>query len=170
MALLRQLVIILDNIAEWSGRVLAWLALAMALGTTSIVVLRYGFSLGAIGAQELITYLHGCFFMLGASYTLRHDTHVRVDVLYRRMSERNRAWINASGGVVFLLPFCAVLLFGSWHFVTESWLVRESSPEAGGIPAVFLLKSLIPAMAVLLTLQAISEILRHTLFLTEQRR
>jgi len=170
MASLQQLVTVLDSLAEHTGRALAGLALLMALATTTIVVLRYGFSLGAIAAQEAVTYMHGCFFMLGASYALKHDAHVRVDILYRRLNTRHRAWVNAVGGVIFLLPFCATVGLGSWQFVSESWLVHESSPEAGGIRAVFLLKSLIPAMAILLVLQGLAEILRSALVLTTASR
>jgi len=165
MAALRRLIDGLDRLAEYTGRGLCFFALCMAIGTALIVVLRYGFSIGSIAAQESIVYLHGCLFMLGAAYTLKHDAHVRVDVFYRGFNLRQRAWVNAIGGIVFLLPLCGLLLVGSWQFVSESWLVRESSPESDGIAAVYLLKSLIPAMAVLLLLQGIAEILRSTLIL-----
>jgi TRAP-type mannitol/chloroaromatic compound transport system permease small subunit len=165
MAALRRLITGLDALAEYTGRVLCFFALCMAVGTALIVVLRYGFSIGSIAAQEAIVYLHGCLFMLGAAYTFKHDGHVRVDVFYRRFNARQRAWVNAVGGIVFLLPLCGLLLAGSWQFVSESWLVRESSPEADGIAAVYLLKSLIPLMALLLLLQGIAELARNALVL-----
>lgn len=157
----------LDAFTDRCGRLLAWLALAMALLTAFIVVKRYGFNSGSILAQESVTYMHGTLFMLGAAYALKSGAHVRVDIFYRDMSQRSRAWVNSLGGIVFLMPLCAFILFSSWNYVSESWIIRESSPEPGGIPAVFLLKSLIPLMAINLFLQGLAETLRSALVLVE---
>ncbi|MBN7797236.1 TRAP transporter small permease subunit [Parahaliea mediterranea] len=162
MSPLRPIIRAIDNFTDYSGRALAWLAVAMALLTTLVVLLRYGLNMGSIAAQEAITYMHGTLFTLGAAYTLRHDGHVRVDIFYRRFTPRTRAWINSLGGIVFLLPLCVFLCGVSWNYVAESWSIRESSPEPGGIPAVFLLKSLLPLMAATLFLQALAETLRNT--------
>ncbi len=161
MPLLHLTVRYIDNFTEACGRLLAWLVLAMALLTAAVVVLRYGFNTGSIMAQETVTYLHGCLFMLGAGYTLKHDGHVRVDIFYRNLGARSQAWVNCLGGVVFLLPLCVFMLLISWDYVAASWLIRESSPEPGGIPAVFLLKTLLPLLAVNLLLQGLAEILRN---------
>jgi TRAP-type mannitol/chloroaromatic compound transport system permease small subunit len=168
MPVLRAWVHYIDRFTDRSGRLLAWLALAMALVTTVVVVQRYGFNVGSIAAQEAVTYMHGCLFMLGAAYALKTDSHVRVDIFYRNFSPRTRAWINSLGGIVFLLPLCAFIGFASWNYVSESWLIRETSPEPGGIPAVFLLKSLIPLMAFNLFLQGLAETLRNALLLVEE--
>ena len=96
------------------------------------------------------------------------DGHVRVDILYQNFSTRTRAWVNSIGGIVFLLPLCVFIFGVSWNYVIESWAIRESSPEPGGIPAVFLLKSLLPLMALNLLLQGVSEILRNALILVEE--
>lgn len=149
-------------------RTVGWAPLIMALLTVIIVLLRYGFGVGAIMAQEGVLYLHSALFMLGASCTLAADEHVRVDVLYRAFSDRQRAWVNAIGHTVFTLPLCMVIALGSLGYVSESWQILESSPEPGGIPAVFLLKSLIPAMAALLALQALTEIARALQKLTAE--
>ncbi|GAB3283886.1 TRAP transporter small permease subunit [Parahaliea aestuarii] len=154
------LVAAIDRFTEASGRLLAWLAVAMALLTALVVVLRYGFNIGSIAAQEAITYIHGTLFTLGAAYTLKRDGHVRVDIFYRRFSARAQAWVNGVGSIVFLLPLCAFIFCISWNYVAESWAIRESSPEPGGIPAVFLLKSLLPLMAATLFLQGLAETLR----------
>ncbi len=167
MPRLQALVQTIDAFTSGTGRALSWLVLAMALLTAAVVVLRYGLNIGSIAMQEAITYLHGTLFMLGAAYTLRYDGHVRVDIFYRRFSPRTRAWINALGGLVFLLPLCAFIGGISWHYVTESWAIRETSPEPGGIPAVFLLKTLLPLMAAQLFLQGLAETLRNALFLIE---
>ena len=158
----------IDAFTERCGRILAWLGLGMALLTTLIVVLRYGFNIGSIGAQETVVYLHGCLFMLGVAFTLRHDSHVRVDIFYRRFGPRARAWVDSLGAVVFLLPLCCFIFFISWSYVAESWQIRESSPEAGGLPAVFLLKTLLLLMAANLFLQGVAELLRNALTLIRE--
>lgn len=168
MSVLRACVQNIDTFTDRCGRLLAWLALAMALLTALIVILRYGFNIGSILAQEGVTYMHGTLFMLGAAYTLKHDDHVRVDIFYRNFSPRGRAWVNSLGGIVFLMPLCAFIFFASWDYVVESWSIRESSAEAGGIPAVFLLKSLIPLLALNLFLQGLAETLRNALVLVEE--
>jgi TRAP-type mannitol/chloroaromatic compound transport system permease small subunit len=157
----------IDAFTEFSGRILAWLCLAMAAVTTAIVLMRYGFNVGSIAAQEAVTYMHGSLFMLGAAYTLKVGGQVRVDIFYQHFSVRTKAWIDSLGGIIFLLPLCAFILGISWNYVTESWAILESSPEPGGIPAVFLLKSLIPLMALNLFCQGLAEVVRSALVLVE---
>lgn len=165
VALLRPLVHSIDRFMALSGRVLAWCAVAMALVTTAVVVLRYGFSTGAIVLQESITYLHGCLFMLGVAYALSCGAHVRVDIFYRDFSERRKAWVNALGGIVFVLPLCAVIVAVSWGYVGDAWAVKETSPEPGGIPFLYLLKTLLPLMAINLAVAACADILRNAALL-----
>jgi TRAP-type mannitol/chloroaromatic compound transport system permease small subunit len=157
----------IDTFTEYCGRLLAWLALGMAALTTLIVVLRYGFSIGSISIQESVIYMHGSLFLLGAAYALKVGAHVRVDIFYRNFSTRTRAWVDSLGGIVFLIPLCAFILISSWNFVSESWAMRETSAEPGGIPAVFLLKSLVPMMAITLALQGVAEVFRNALILIE---
>ena len=140
----------------------------MVLITVAVVILRYGFGLGSIALQESVTYLHGLLFMLGASVALRRNGHVRVDVFYRRFQPRTRAIIDLGGTLIFLVPFCFFALIWSYDYVLASWHVLEGSADAGGIKGVFLLKSLIPAMALLLLVQALAEILRCALTLSGQ--
>ncbi len=160
MGLTNTLIALIDRFTDATGRLLAWLVLAMALVTSVVVVMRYGFNAGSIAAQESVTYMHACLFMLGAAYALKHGAHVRVDIFYRKFSPRGQAWVNALGGVIFLLPLCLFITGASWNFVTESWAIHEISSEPGGLPYVYLLKSLIPAMALNLLLQGIAETLR----------
>ncbi|EAW32625.1 TRAP-type mannitol/chloroaromatic compound transport system, small permease component [marine gamma proteobacterium HTCC2143] len=155
----------IDRFSDVTGRILAWLCLLLMLLSCSVVFIRYGLGAGSIALQESVTYLHGTIFMLGAAYTLRHDGHVRVDIFYRNMSARSKAWVNCGGGIIFLLPLCVYFFISSWGFVQQSWEFREISSEPGGIPAVFLLKTLIPLMAVNLGLQAFAETLRNLLIL-----
>jgi len=168
MTTIRTIIHLIDAITEHSGRLILWLSLIMMLLVSLIVVLRYVFQIGSVGLQELVVYLHGSAFMLGAAYTLKRGGHVRVDIFYRNYSPRGQAWINSLGGIVFLLPLCAYIGLISVEFVAQSWQIREVSPEPGGIPAVFLLKTLIPLMAINLGLQATAEILRNALVLTTQ--
>jgi len=167
MPLLRAFVQIVDAFTDLCGRLLSWLVLFMAVLTTCVVVLRYGFDIGSIATQETVTYMHGSVFLLGAAYALKKGAHVRVDIFYRYFSVRTRAWVDSLGGIVFLLPLCVFILASSWGYVSESWGMRESSAEPGGIPAVFLLKTLIPLMAINLALQGMAEVLRNALVLVE---
>ena len=157
---------LLDAISLLSERVLTWLILGVMLFTCAVVVLRYVFGYSdVIFYQELVIYLHASAFMLAAAWTLKGDAHVRVDVLYRSMSERAQAWINIIGSLLFLLPVSCFLLITSFEFANNSWVVREISAEAGGIPAVFLLKSVIPVASLLLLLQGLAEVIRNSLVL-----
>ena len=153
----------LDGFAELTGRAVSWLTLAMVLATLAVVILRYLFDIGSIALQESITYLHAVVFMLGAAYTLKHDAHVRVDIFYQQRSPRTRAWINLLGTLLLLLPVCLLIFLGSLGYVTSSWSILEGSREAGGLDGVFLLKSVIPLMAVLLLLQGGAHALRSWL-------
>ena len=150
----------IDAIIEITGRTVAWLSLGMVVITCTVVVLRYGFDTGAIALQESVTYMHALVFMIGLSYALKHDRHVRVDLLFSRLSERNRQRINLIGHLGLLLPICLVITMESFDYVMRSWAISEGSPEAGGIPGVYLLKTLIPLSALLLSMQAVSEVLR----------
>ncbi|MEM6300711.1 MAG: TRAP transporter small permease subunit [Pseudomonadota bacterium] len=151
----------IDSFILKSGQWLAWFSLAMALLTSTVVVLRYGFAMGSIALQETITYLHGALFMLGVAYALKVGAHVRVDIFYRSFSPRTKAWVDALGGIVFLLPLCGLVLISSFGYVQESWRIREVSPEPGGIPYLYLLKTLLPLMAVNLSLAAVADVLRN---------
>jgi TRAP-type mannitol/chloroaromatic compound transport system permease small subunit len=104
--------------------------------------------------------MHSVVFLLGAAYTLKADEHVRVDIFYRGMSVRRRALVDLAGTVLFLLPLCAFLLVESWQYVSVSWRIAERSREAGGLPMLYLLKAVIPLMAVLLALQGVALALR----------
>jgi len=158
----------LERFSELTGAVVAWLTVVMVLGTFVIVVLRYAFDLGWIAMQESITWMHAAVFMLGAAYTLKRDEHVRVDIFYRGMTASRQAWVNLLGTAVFLLPLALFLAVSSWDYVTTSWAIREASREAGGLPYPFvpIMKSLIPATAGLLILQALANVIDAILVLT----
>lgn len=146
----------LDAFSDWTGRAVSWLTLGMVLVTFLVVVLRYAFDLGWIAVQESVSYMHGLVFMLGAAYTLRHDGHVRVDIFYGKFSDRGRRLVDLFGALLLLVPTCAFIAWTSWGYVGSSWAVYEGSPEAGGLPGLFLLKSLLLIMPVLMLLQALA--------------
>jgi TRAP-type mannitol/chloroaromatic compound transport system permease small subunit len=130
-----------------------------------VVVLRYGFDAGSIALQESVTYMHAMLFMLGAAYTLQLNGHVRVDIFYQRFGPRGRAWVDLLGTLFLLIPVCLYILTSSWGYVTESWAVNEGSREAGGLPYVYWLKTLLVAMPLLLLLQGVAWLLRSGLLL-----
>lgn len=143
------------RLVDAAGRAVAWLTLAMTLLTFGIVILRYGFNEGWIGLQESVTYLHAAVFMIAAAWALQTDDHVRVDIIYRERSPRYRAAVNLAGTLLFLVPFSIMLLAIGWDYVAASWATHEASREAGGLPFVWLLKTLILAMPALLLLQSV---------------
>lgn len=152
---------VVRRIGEWA----TWLSLAMVLVTFTVVVLRYAFDIGSIALQESVTYMHSVLFMLGIAYTLGRNGHVRVDILYERLSRRARARVDLIGTLLLLIPVCVLIIWLGWTYVAESWRVQEASREAGGIPAVYLLKTLILIMPILLLAQGLSNALRNGLFL-----
>lgn len=129
--------------------------------------MRYVFKIGSIPLQEAVIYLHGFLFMLTAGYTLAKDEHVRVDVFYARLSRNQKYWVNITGSLLFLLPLCWFVFVYSLDYVLVSWRVMESSPESGGLPYLFLLKSLILAMPTLLGLQGLHLLLSSIIGLAE---
>ena len=150
----------IEAFIDWSGRTVSWLTLLMVIVTFIVVVLRYIFDIGWIGLQESITYLHAMVFLIGAAWAMQQQAHVRVDIFYSRFSAKTRAWIDLLGSLVFLLPVTMFVAWISWEYISDSWAVLEGSREAGGLPAVFLLKSLIPVLALMLVLQAFVQIYR----------
>jgi TRAP-type mannitol/chloroaromatic compound transport system permease small subunit len=150
----------IERFIEWTGRAVSWLTLFMVLTTFLVVVLRYLFDTGLIAIQESISYMHAAVFLIGAAYTLKQNAHVRVDIFYSRFGPEARAWVDLCGALFMLMPFMFFIGWMSWEYVISSWDVLEGSREAGGLPGVFLLKSLILVMAALLMLQACAQVIR----------
>lgn len=169
MGTLEKLYIWIDLFNNRLGRIISWVAILMILAQFLIVVMRYVFSLGFIWMQESVLYMHAILFMLGASYTLLHEGHVRVDIYYREMSKRGKAVTDLIGALVFLLPVCGLLWWWSWPYVEQSWAIGEGSRETSGLQAVFLLKTVILAFAGLLALQGVSMVIRSFLTLSGHR-
>lgn len=168
---------VIDRLNERIGRVIYWLTLAMVgvgsynalvrslsgwvqidpetagwFDTVRIFIGEIALKLSSNMFIELQWYLFSLVFLLGAAYTLKHNAHVRVDVLYTRLSARGKAWINVLGTILFLIPFCILMLWASWPVVEDSWARLEGSSDPGGLPRYPLLTA-IPLTFILLIVQ-----------------
>ena len=150
------------------GKFFSWSLLLMVILTFVIVILRYLFNLGFIWMQELVRYLYAAVFMLCAAYTLAKDEHVRVDIFYSKLKDRHKILINVIGALIFLIPVCVCILYYSFTYVINSWAQLEGSLEERGLHAVYLLKTLIWAFAVMLILQSIYVISQGSLKLIKK--
>ena len=146
----------IDQMNRAIASVVRWLALIMVLVQFCIVIGRYVFGYNSIAAQESVLYMHATLFMLGAGFTLLVDKHVRVDVFYAKVSDAARRRIDIFGHIFLLIPSMTALLYWSWPSVRNSWKILEGPISVGGIEAVFLLKTLIPAFCILILLQSLS--------------
>ena len=152
----------LETVSEYSGRAVAWLAVALVLLVSYNVGMRYLFhSAQSVAPQELEWHLFALLFLLAAAYTFKYDEHVRVDILYQRLGARGRAWVDFIGGVAVALPFCLLIMVSSWPFVSNAFVMGEGSPDPGGLPYRYLLKAAIPLGFALLALQVVASILRN---------
>lgn len=150
----------IDRLNRTIGRAAAWLALAIVLAQFALVVARYAFDLGSIWLTEAVTYGHAGLIMLAAAWTLSAGGHVRVDVFYAHAGARTRAIVDLAGSLLLLLPFMLMLLWLSAPYAARSWAVLERSQEVGGLPLVFVAKTLIPLFALLMALQGIAQAIR----------
>ena len=146
----------IDVLNEWVGRGVAWVTLCLVLVIFVDVVMRYIFRTSFVFTQELEWHLFAFIFLIGAGYTLLHDGHVRVDIIYQRLSPNAKAWVNLIGVLLFLFPGCVMIIVTSFKFVYTSWSILEGSPDPGGIPFRFIVKGTIPAGFCLLLLQGTS--------------
>jgi len=133
----------------------------MVLITFTIVVLRYGFNTGSIAMQESVMYLYATSFLLGISYTYKSDQHVRVDIFYSKMTAQGKAWINSLGIVFLLLPMMGFILYSCSDYVLSSWKILEQSGDAGGLAYVYLLKTTMIIMPVLVLIESLAQLLIH---------
>jgi TRAP-type mannitol/chloroaromatic compound transport system permease small subunit len=156
MNILKTLCRLIDTLNEWIGRGVAWVTLALVVVIFIDVVMRYLFNTSFVFTQELEWHLFAFIFLIGAGYTLLHDGHVRVDIVYQRLGLKGQAWINLLGVIFFLIPGCFMVMSTSWKFVVNSYMIMEGSPDPGGIPFRFIVKGCIPAGFLLLLIQGIS--------------
>jgi TRAP-type mannitol/chloroaromatic compound transport system permease small subunit len=150
----------IDRLTGAVGRAATWCLLATVLLQFLVVVARYAMGLGSLWLSESIIYAHAALFMLAAAWTLAENGHVRVDVFYADAAPRHKALVDLLGALLLLIPFALTLALLSLPYVGRSWAILERSREASGLPAVFLLKTLIPLFAVLLALQGVAQAIR----------
>ena len=162
---MKKLSLLLDAFSERVGKVCSWFVVLMVLITFTVVVMRYGLNMGSVMLQDVVLYLHGGLFLLGSAFALKRGSHVRVDIIYRDFSEKRKALVDLVGNIVFLQPVCWTILLFSWGYVEFSWRIMEVSPEPDGLPFVYLQKSLLVVLAVFLSLQSLSEIIKSAITL-----
>ena len=156
----------IDSINSGLGKACAWLTLFLVTGTSIVVVLRYGFGIGATALQEAVLYAHALVFMGAAAWVLQRNGHVRVDIFYQKFSGRRQALVDSLGTVLFLLPVCLFLGWASWDYVSNSWATQEGSSESGGLKFVFLQKSIILVLVASLVLQGIADLIKSFYVMT----
>jgi TRAP-type mannitol/chloroaromatic compound transport system permease small subunit len=155
----------IDRLTAAVGRAVSWLTVTLVLVTVYDVLMRYFFKAGSIAVQETEWHLFSAHFLLAAGWALLLNGHVRVDLLHARMKPRQKAWVDLLGGIFFLVPFCAVVAWASIPFVYDSWSSLEGSSDPGGLPARYILKTVIPVAYILLGIQGISQIIKNLLIL-----
>ena len=170
MRFIETFVLFVDSLNNWIGRAVAWVCLFMVLTTATVVALRYLFAVGFVWLQESYVWMHGIVFMLGAGYTLLRNGHVRVDVFYRPNSARYKAYVDLFGSFFLLLPLVALVAWVSYPYVADSWQRLEESREAGGLPGLFLLKTVLLVFCLLVGLQGLSLAGRSFLILCNHPR
>lgn len=163
---------LLSKIARWInqlnhriGQMVSWLTLVLLALVITVVLSRYLLGIGSIAVQESVTYVHAIIFMLGLAFTLQRGGHVRVDIFYREFSARRKAMVDLIGTIIFVLPFCGLIIYVSWDYVMASWSIKETSSETGGIGAVYWLKTLMIMMPITLLLQGTAHIIESILVL-----
>lgn len=164
MNLLLRMSTLIDALNQRVGHAIYWLILVAVLVSAGNATIRYVFDTSSNGWLELQWYLFSAVFLLGAGYTLLHNEHVRIDVLFGHLPPRARAAVDLFGGIFFLLPMAVVIMVLSWPVFAESLIRHEVSADAGGLIR-WPVKLLIPAGFLLLTLQGVSEIIKRIGFL-----
>jgi TRAP-type mannitol/chloroaromatic compound transport system permease small subunit len=165
LKILEQFVRASDTVNRLVGSAIAWLTLGTVLTCFAVVVMRYVFNVGYTWMQELYVWQHAIVFMIGAGYTALIRGHVSVDVLYVKAAARRKAWIDIIGTVVFLIPWLIILAYTTAPLILSSWSIGENSSQPNGMPAVYLLKSVIWVFCAVVGLQGLALIARRILFL-----
>lgn len=156
----------IDSLNERVGRSVYWLVLVTVILSAGNAISRKSFNISSNAFLEIQWYLFAAVFLLCAGYTLKRNEHVRVDVISGRVSKRAQAWIDILGGLLFLLPMCAVVLYFSWPYFVTSFVSQEWSSNPQGL-IVWPAKALIPAGFALLFLQGVAEIIKRIGFLRD---
>jgi TRAP-type mannitol/chloroaromatic compound transport system permease small subunit len=160
MEILRKISQLIDEFSDKVGWFVGWLTTLMVLIVFYDTVMRYAWNKGNVALQELEWHLFAVVFLIGAAYTLKQGGHVRVDILFIKFSEKTKAWVDFLGTLVFLIPFSIMVILSTKGFIENSWAVKEVSPDPGGLPARYILKSMIPLGFVLVIIQGFSQMIK----------
>ncbi|CAN5469019.1 TRAP transporter small permease subunit [soil metagenome] len=158
----------LDNITETAGKFASWFTTILLLIMCYDVFMRYLLNTSSAMVIELEWHVFSLIFLFGAGYAFKHDRHVRVDVFYSNFSIKKRAIIDLVGTILFLIPFCLIIIILSIRFASNSFAIMETSPDPGGLPYFFIIKSAIPIGFFLLLLQAVSVLCKCILILSDK--
>lgn len=165
---LKGIVSLAGTINEWIGRSVSWLTLVLVIVVCIDITRRKLVDETAAWIMELEWHLFALIFLLGAGYALKHDRHVRVDLFYSNFSKRDKAWIDLFGTILFLIPWCILIIYTSYHYALEAYDIGEGSPNPGGLPSRYLIKGAITAGMFLLLLQAFSVVAESLLTLRDK--
>ncbi|WP_271765191.1 TRAP transporter small permease subunit [Aquimarina algiphila] len=167
---MQKIINFLDKIGEKIGVLVSWIAALLAVVIGLDVIARYIFKFTYVWIIEIEIYLFGMLFLLASGYTFKYGKHVRVDVFYNKLSKKGKAWVDLLGGAFLLIPWCYVVIVSSWYYGLSSFMIGESSPQPGGLPALYVLKFCITLGFVFLSLQGLSNMLKsiQTIFNKDQ--
>lgn len=152
---------IMDRFIVMTGKSVRWLTSLLVIIICSDVVFRYVFNFSKTWIIDLEWWLFSIIFLIGAAYTLKEDKHVRVDIFYSRLSESKQAWINLIGTIVLLIPWCVLIIIKSYNYALNSWVIREGSPDPGGLPGRYIIKAVICFAFILLLIQAVLQVIEN---------
>ena len=152
---------VLKKIISKTGKISSWFSLALVLLISTDVLLRYVFNFSTAALYEMEWHLFAIIFLLASPYTLQKNKHVRVDVFYNNFSKRKKNIIYLIGNIIFLIPFSFIIFYTSLPFVEDSYSILESSPDPGGLPYRFIIKSIIPIAFFLLMIQGILNAIKN---------
>ncbi len=170
LAILKLIIKISNLVNEWIGKTISWLTLLLVLLVCFDVGRRYVLNSASVWGMELEWHLFAAIFLLGAGYAFKHNRHVRVDLFYARFSKRNKAWTNLIGGIVFLIPWCILIILVSFSYAKGSFEIMEESPNPDGLPFRFIIKFAVTIGMGLLLLQALANVSESALVLIEKSK
>jgi len=162
---MKKYIFIADKINEGFGFIANWLTTLLVAVVCFDVFNRYIFGHTNPAMYEFEWHIYAIIFLFGAGYAFKHDKHVRVDITYARFSPKVKAWVNLIGAIIFLLPFCVLIVYATKDWVYQSWLIKETSPDPGGLPMRYLLKACIPLCFILLFIQGVAEAFKSFLYI-----
>ena len=146
----------IDKISCYIGKTVSWFTTILVLIVVYDVFTRYFLLESSVALQEMTWHIFSIIFLLGASYTLKEDAHVRVDIFYQKYSDKSKAVMNSIGVILFIIPFCVVLIITSTNWTVNSFMINEVSPDQGGLPFRFLIKAVLPISFILVLLQSLA--------------